>query len=79
MHVMRYYFVVIKPNGATVQDNGVECATLLDAIGLDRSMAFDLATEDRQSIGGAIVVRNGQGQQVDRVAIRQRDAITITW
>lgn len=76
MQAMQYCFVIVKPNGSTVEDNdGVECPSLVDAVGLGRSMAFDLAVEDRQYIGGAVIVRDARGQQVDRVAIRQRDAI----
>jgi hypothetical protein len=55
----------------------VECSTLLDALGLGRSMARNLAIEDEQFIGGAVLVRNALGQQVDRLAIRQRDATKI--
>ena len=73
---MRFFFAVVKANGLTIEDNdGVECPTAVDAVGLGRSMARDLAAEDQQYIGGAVLVRDDKGRQVELVAIRQRDAI----
>ena len=71
---MRYFFVIIRADGSTIDDKtGVDCLTEFDAVVFGRSVAHDLAAEGDQYIGGSVFIRREKGRHVERVAIRERD------
>ena len=70
-----YFFAIVKADGTIVDDErGVDFATGYEAVVFGRNLAHDLASEGANYIGGSVIVRDGKGRQIERLAIRQMDA-----